>query len=146
MRERAVATIGIWFSVALSIYLLLQRLTYSYVITTPDADGRTIATPITEVAPTLWQIGIFVLIFFLIGAAFGVTFIIWEKAQASPQEAPREVSASAKLKRDQKERVRRLLENMDQDDLDALESRISDDGEIVSVDDLLDLREVQRRR
>jgi cellulose synthase/poly-beta-1,6-N-acetylglucosamine synthase-like glycosyltransferase len=103
--------------------------------------------PITEVAPTFWQIAIFVLIFFLILFAFGATYMIWEKAHLSSQTPhQQDDKASAKLKREQKERVRRLLEQMDSDDLAALETRLSDDGEIVSMEELLDQGEFQRRR
>jgi hypothetical protein len=146
MRERALSTLAIWLSVAVSIYFLLERLTYTYEIASLDVDGRNIVTPVTEVAPTLWQIAIFGLIFLIICCAFGASAFIWQYAHLSGQAPDQQEKASAKLKRDQKARVRKLLEQMDDDDLDALESRLSDDGEIVSVDELLEQGELQRRR
>lgn len=143
MRERAIATIAIWFSLAISIYLLLERLTYEeYQL----VEGRVVPDPVVVQAPVFWQIAIFVLLFMLIIGAFGATYMMWEKAHLSRQTPEQQEAASTKLKRDQKERVRRLLEQMDIDDLEALETRLSDDGEIMSMDELLDERELQRRR
>ena len=124
MRERALATIAIWCSSAVSIYLLLDRLTYVEYQFTEDTFGRTVPNPITVQAPGLQQLIIFGLIFCLICAAFGATAFIWDKAHKSAEMPEREISA--KQKRDQKDRVRRLLEQMDSDDLAALESQLSE--------------------
>jgi hypothetical protein len=144
MRERAIATIAIWMSLLGSIYFLLERLTN---VEYQSVEGRVVPDAIVVQAPAFWQIAIFVLIFFLIIGAFGATSMIWEKAHLSGQTPEQQDDkASAKLKREQKERVRRLLEQMDSDDLAALETRLSDDGEIVSMEELLDQGEFQRRR
>jgi hypothetical protein len=141
MRERAVATIAIWFSLALSIYLLLERLTYEE---HQIIDGRAIPEVMVVQSPGLVQFGIFFLIFILITAAAGTTFMLWGRANQSGEM--QQEAASAKLKREQKERVRRLLEQMDSDDLAALESRVSADGELMSIEELLEQGELQRRR
>lgn len=141
MRERAIATIAIWMSLLGSIYFLLERLTY---VEYQSVEGRVVPDLIVVQSPALVQLGIFFLIFILITAAVGTTFMMWGRANKSGEM--QQEGASTKLKREQKERVRRLLEQMDNDDLAALESRLSDDGEIVSMDELLNERELQRRR
>jgi hypothetical protein len=138
MRERAISTIAIWFSLAISIHLLLERLTYMDYQT---VDGRQLLEPVVVQAPVFWQIAIFFLIFFLICSAGGATYFIWEKANKDTQNSQQKLSK--KQKRDQKERVQRLLEQMDGDDLAALENGLLDDGEIMSVEEMLEL---QRRR
>lgn len=49
------------------------------------------------------------------------------------------VETARKLKRDREARIRRLMETLDDDDLAALEAerRIGDDGERVSLEDIM---------
>lgn len=160
MFGRVVSTLGVWSAIAVLGGLLIASVRYTTMIQVGERpmevpnygingvqDGMTtIMTPIfqtvTEVMPGTWQLVVAVLMFMLVAGAIRVTRSIWESN--IDQQAAAEVS-SRKMKREQEERMRRLLAQMDDEDrlaaLEALEAeRIGDDGERVSMAELLQSR------
>lgn len=146
MRERMVATLGIWFALALAIDRILANLRYTVSLPpvareNPLMNGETMTvwTPMYEthfVDPGM-QFALFAILALLILVAFLSTAAVWRRAYIYEQEqaAARQYEKS---KRDREARIRRLLSTMDEDDLSALEEQhIGDDGERMSVSQLL---------
>ena len=128
MRERATATIFIWISLAVSTGLILNSLKYT------DVDPTTMVEQ-TMLVPEQWQLGAAILIFVLILGAAGATTAIWQSTVGE-----RTANAHAeKAKRHQRDaRIKRLLETMDDEDLDLLEGeRMSGEEERLSLEALL---------
>lgn len=156
MFGRVISTLGVWSALSVLGGFLISSVRYTTMIHVGDRpieipnyvngvqDGmRMIDTPIfqtvTEVMPSTWQLVVAVLMFMLIAGAIRVTRSIWESG-ADAQAAA--AVSSRKMKREQEERMRRLLARMDDEDrlaaLEALEAeRIGDDGERVSMAELL---------
>jgi hypothetical protein len=128
MRERAVATIFIWISLAVSTGMILGSLKYT-------AIDPTTMTEQTMLVPEQWQLGAAILIFVLILGAAGATTAIWKSTVGESHVAAR----AEKAKRHQRDaRLKRLLETMDDEDLDLLEGeRLSDEEERLSLEALL---------
>src|SRR4051812_49029897 len=78
MRERAAATVFMWIALAISISLILGSLKYTTMVASPIDSTKLIEQIV--LVPEAWQIGAAILIFTLILAAMGGTFVIWEKA------------------------------------------------------------------
>lgn len=117
MRERAITTSIIWIALAVSIDQILNS--------------------INEFTSGGMQFGLLVMMGILAIAAAGATVAIWQNAAASERHA---ASASAeKAKRDGREvRIQRLLESMDDEDLDLLEGRrLTSEEERLSLESLL---------
>ena len=139
MRERAVTTSVIWIALAASTGLILDSLRYTELVQSPIDPTKLIEQ--TAFVSTWWQIGAGLLIFMLIGCAMGATIAIWQSAA----DKANQVSAQQleKAKRDNRDaRIKRLLANMDDEDLDALErGGIDDEGERLSLEALLRKRD-----
>ncbi len=146
MRERMFATLGIWAAIAISIDRLLNAL--SYTVTPLLEPAQVGADGVMQMFPqynyeTVYvggftQFAIFVIIFMALACATGATIAIWNAAQATHERAAASIRESHKTKRDRETRVRRLLSQMDEDDLAALEEQhISDDGEQMTVAELM---------
>jgi hypothetical protein len=152
MRERALATAAIWISSIFITYALLNSLIYivpEQVVQTVQAmrpDGELVPQEImtTLMQPTLmpeiWQYTVAGMLFMLFIVAAFATVGVWRHAfrdatetRAAQRSAVRQ---SAKVKREQRERVKRLLEDMDEDEIAYLEQaryqHLSDDGELVT--------------
>lgn len=125
MRERAITTSIIWIALAVSIDQILNS--------------------INEFTSGSMQFGLLVMMGILAIAAVGATVAIWQNAAASERRAASanasdSASASAeKAKRDGREvRIQRLLESMDDEDLDLLEGRrLTSEEERLSLESLL---------
>ena len=139
MRERAVTTSVIWIALAASTGLILDSLRYTELVQSPIDPTKLIEQ--TAFVSTWWQIGAGILIFMLIGCAMGATIAIWQSAA----DKANQVSAQQleKAKRDNRDaRIKRLLANMDDEDLDALErGGIDEEGERLSLEALLRKRD-----
>ncbi|MEP7291637.1 MAG: hypothetical protein ABI835_07625 [Chloroflexota bacterium] len=143
MRERAVATIFMWIAVATSVGLILGSLKYTELVLSPVNPSELI--PQTMLVSEAWQLGAAILIFFAIACVCAVSIAIWQHPAQSDQQA---VSAHQAEKtkrhtrRDREARLKRLLETMEDEDLDALEQeRLGDDGERLSLETLLRKRD-----
>lgn len=148
MRERVFGMSVMWIAVAVAISILVNSVRYTEYIRTPveqilnDGTTREIIEVTQQVVlmPGTWQFAVAVLIFFLVIGAIAGTIAIWDSVKHQPAAQPAEYvrKESEKMKRDRQARVRRLLENMDEDDLAALENgQLGDDGERLSLQDLL---------
>jgi hypothetical protein len=146
MISRAVATMAMWGVVLAAFDHLIGSL--RYIIHTPVADGE-FQRVISEVVmmPMSWQITVSVLLLALvIGAVIGTVFI-WRGAVERSSESPASGREASKIKRERRERIAHLMETLDEDELAALEeSRLSDDGEVVSIQELLDKEQRYTRR
>lgn len=147
MRERVFGMAVMWIAVAVSIGVLVNSIRYTEYLsnpverTMPDGTIQTIYEMTQQVVlmPGTWQFAVAALCFVLILGAVGGTIAIWDTVKHQPQQDAEAVrKESEKLKRDRQARVRRLLENMDEDELAALESgQLGDDGERLSLQDLM---------
>jgi hypothetical protein len=128
MRERAAATIFIWISLAVSTGLILNSLKYT------EVDPTTMLAQ-TVLVPEQWQLGAAILIFVLILGAAGATTAIWQSTVG--EHATR--AHAEKAKRHHRDaRIKRLLETLDDEDLDLLEGeRMSGEEERLSLEALL---------
>ncbi|MBE2267745.1 MAG: hypothetical protein IAE80_05900 [Anaerolinea sp.] len=146
MRERMFATLGIWAAVAFSVGKIVDSLRYT--ISTPLEQVTDAPFPQFNVETAFvsgeMQVGAFIILLFIILCAMIATMAIWDKAHsaedtsAARADARVEIRETQKQKRDRELRVRRLLATMDEDDLAALEEQhIGDDGEQMSVEELL---------
>jgi hypothetical protein len=148
MRERVLGMMVMWLAIAVSIGILVSSIRYTEYITTPveeaiNGAATTLYQTTQQVVlmPGSWQLAVAVLIFFLVMAGMGGTITMWESVKYHQAEQKSETAVrreSAKMKRDRQARVRRLLENLDDDDLAALESgQLGDDGERLSLQELM---------
>jgi hypothetical protein len=159
MIARAFTTLGIWGLITGlgGILAISTRITTTTLVEMeqiqamlpPSAESfHPVFETTTTLAPDIWLVTVGVLVMMLIIAGIASTAAIWARAwqpASDPNGVPARINAgiaSAKHKRDQQARIKRLLERMDDQDvaaaLDALESdRLADDGERVSVGDLL---------
>lgn len=137
MRERMIATLGIWAAAAFSVDRLLASL--SYTVWTEGApqtltDGLTMPNMIasTEFVSGGMQIAIFVILFLALCCAVGATIAIWESAKndVSERQAVASARESEKIKRTREMRVKRLLSALDEDELAELEAQHLDEDEM----------------
>lgn len=121
MRERAITTSIIWIALAVSIDQILNS--------------------INEFTSGGMQFGLLVMMGILAIAAAGATVAIWQNAAASERHAASSSTSASteKAKRDGREvRIQRLLESMDDEDLDLLEGRrLTSEEERLSLESLL---------
>jgi hypothetical protein len=148
MRERVIGMSVMWIAVAVAIGILVNSIRYTEYLsnpverTMPDGTLQTIYEMSQQVVlmPGTWQFAVAVLIFFLVVGAIAGTISIWDSIKHQPELQSTETvrKESEKMKRDRQARVRRLLENMDEDDLAALENgQVGDDGERLSLQELM---------
>ncbi|MDZ4763504.1 MAG: hypothetical protein SGI73_03060 [Chloroflexota bacterium] len=158
MISRAITTLGLWTIIASIGSFLVASTNYTTMVPVemqnlPGFDassinGYPIYETIVNVMPDMWILSVGVLMLILILAGLLSTIAIWRQTFNAPRETlgvPTRIHAevqSAKQKRDQQARLKRLLENMDDtevaDALAALESdRLTDDGERMTVGELL---------
>ncbi len=153
MRERALATLAIWMSSIFIALILVDSIMYdvprqvmeTVQITTPAGEFvpqemmRFVNEP--TLMPQVWQDNMTALLFVLIIGAALATVGVWrtanrESTDMRAQSAVKDTQAVAKLKYEQRERIARLLESMDDDEIAYIESErfqsLSDDGEIVA--------------
>jgi hypothetical protein len=161
LRSRTIPTIAIWLFGLFGIQMLIARLTYNSVEILPAealAQMETISANLAQAAasttnvPGLPYIGysfspyhtvtmpadpgtqimIGVLCFMLAAGMIASTLAIWTREESAEQQESRAAArVNDKIKREQRERVRRLMEKMDEEDLAALEYHLTDDGELV---------------
>ncbi len=137
MRERAIATIGVWTAVVLSIVALLNSLTVqvfvpvTYDMVSIDGTVRTVTNLMQqqEFVGGDWQFIAAGLIFgLIIGAAFS-TRAIWRNAIEQ-----RTARQDAKIKREEQARAAYALDDAADGEIAALEAeryaRLNDDGEM----------------
>lgn len=143
MRERAAATIFIWISLALSTGLILGSLKYTEMVPNPVDPTALIAQ--TTLVPDQWQLGAAILLFVLMIAAAAATGAIWQSLRPDERHQHAHIEKAKRHQRDA--RIKRLLETMDEDDLDALEQgrlRYQNDGS--DETDRLSLEALLRKR
>lgn len=150
MRERAFATFVVWAASIFGIDRLLASVRYETWVPNPNLDPNNIETLRgfqgyyqTTWASGGWQLAVLILVGLVLLCAVGATIAMWTNARES-ERAEREARDAAKQKRldpQREARVRRLLANLDDDELEALEqNELGDDGERVSMDALLKRR------
>lgn len=91
----------------------------------------------------------FIIVGILAGAAWFSTDAVWDGAKQPANKAEMKIRAPAEIEKDKRDqRVEQLVGSLSQEELRQLRSRLvsSTDGEIVSLDDLLDEQESPRRR
>jgi hypothetical protein len=133
MKERAAATIIMWIALAATISELVSSVTY-------EDFPNGVIRPVQQIMPEGWQITVAVLVLILAVAGVAGTLFIWRKAGDHASQPSQAIShrQSEKIKRDRRQRIARLLETMDDEDLAALEDRgFDDEGEIIPIEDLL---------
>ncbi len=144
MRERMFATLGIWAAIAVAIDRLLASLSYTVwtegvpqQVNVPGSDQiQSFATQIanTEFVSNFMQIAIFGIIVVALLCATGATIAIWESGHQQVQQAQQTAVASAreseKIKRTREMRVKRLLSEMDEEDLAELEAQHLNEDEM----------------
>lgn len=152
MRERMFATLGVWIALAVTIDRLLASLRYtvweSVPTQMPNFDGI-IQEFTSQIANTAFvdggmQLAVFVMIFLALCCATAVTLAMWtnvpNKESAAQTASAREAQ---KIKRTRAMRVQRLLAQMDEDELAALEEQYDPDDQ-VSVAQLLEEKRATR--
>ena len=144
MRERMFATLGIWAAIAVAIDRLLASLSYTVwtegvpqQVNVPGSDQiQAFATQIanTEFVSGFMQIAIFGIIVVALLCATGATIAIWESGHQQVQQAQQTAVAGArgseKIKRTREMRVKRLLSEMDEEDLAELEAQHLNEDEM----------------
>ncbi|MBK8023451.1 MAG: hypothetical protein IPK19_18975 [Chloroflexi bacterium] len=152
MRERAITTAIIWIAAAFGIDRLIASTRFSEWIRNPDFVFDATEPFINQVqgwyqtvsASGEWQFAVVALVALLLLCVAGATIAMWATAPDAQRRSAREseeAAARIKAKRrdpEREKRLRRLLDSLDDDDLEALEQfEMGDDGERVSVDELL---------
>lgn len=158
LRSRTFATLGIWIVGLFGVQMLLARLTYFTTQLAPQAvldQYERISQNLAQAAANdpnmglsylpymdIWQtvtvqvdglaqVMIFAMCFLLMVGVIIASLAIWRAPEAEPAAAPAaSTRQSEKVKRDQRERMLRLMERMDEDDLAALEYQLADDGDL----------------
>ncbi|MCK6578751.1 MAG: hypothetical protein L6Q98_11655 [Anaerolineae bacterium] len=156
MRERAVATMILWISTVVGIDRLLASIRFSEWVQNPDyvisegmASPQMLSSQVpgwyqTVMASGEWQLAVVVLIALIVVCVGVATIAMWANApdaQRRSSQAADEASERIKTKRRdpvREARLRRLLDTLGDDDIEALEQfEVGDDGERVSVEALL---------
>ncbi|MBL8130928.1 MAG: hypothetical protein JNL42_03650 [Anaerolineae bacterium] len=151
MRERAVATMILWISTVVGIDRLLASIRFSEWVQNPDfvVAESPLSSQVpgwyqTVMASGEWQLAVVVLIALIVVCVGAATIAMWATApdaQRRSSQAADEASERIKTKRRdplREARLRRLLDTLDDDDIEALEQfEVGDDGERVSVEALL---------
>ncbi len=142
MRERMFATLGIWAAIAVAIDRLLASLSYTVwtegvpqQVNVPGFDQiQPFATQIanTEFVSNFMQIAIFGIIVVALLCATGATIAIWESGshQQAQQTAVASARESEKIKRTREMRVKRLLSEMNEEELAELEAQHLNEDEM----------------
>ena len=138
MRERMLATLGIWAAAAFSVDRLLAALRYTvWTEGAPQTIPGTTEQIATQIANIQFvdggmQIAIFVILFIALCCAMGATIVIWESAKTdvSERQAVASTRESEKIKRTREMRVKRLLSVMDEEELAELEAQHLNEDEM----------------
>lgn len=124
-------------AIALVIERLISSIRYTEQVLNPA--GLDVISQ-TAVMSGQWRVAVVVMVIFIMLMGTLATSFLWDATNIESQ-SHQEVETrkqTEKIKRERRERIARLLETMDDDDLSALEeNQITDDGEIVSVQEML---------
>ncbi len=132
MRERAIATLGVWAAVLLSIIALLNSLTvevfvpFTYEMILPDGAVQTVNQMMAqqEFVTGAWQFAVAGLIIGLIIGAALSTGAIWRNAIEH-----RAARQDAKIKREEQARAVYTLDDAVDEEEAQRYARLNDDGE-----------------
>lgn len=146
MRARAVTTIFVWLATVIGIDRLLASVRYTEWIPTPETftspDGTIIPMSSgyyqTLFAPGEWQVAVVILTGMIVVFAGLATMAMWVNARDDASTLAAERIKQKRRDPQREARMRRLLDQMDDDELEALEQfEVGDDGERMTLDALL---------